>query len=107
MNTKREWSGLILESTRAVGYAARKNRAKYAGVMIHALDVETVVGIVPGSEHRPGTYGASFIATGKPVRFSVMPMCGVTMGQTAGAVREGYTEENITCARCKARLGLA
>lgn len=102
--TMREWGGLILEARTEYGTAARRNRGQYAGHKIHRLHCEYVVGVVPGSEHRPGSYGANFLKTGKPSLFHISPVCGCTSGQNAGKPYPNLTAESVTCEKCAGRL---
>lgn len=99
MNATREWSGLILESRIEYGSAARHNRGRYAGTKVHKLRTEYVVGVVPGTEHYPGSYGAIF--RGEPLFFRAYPACGCTQGQRAGKPNAELTAADITCSRCK------
>jgi hypothetical protein len=96
----RTWSNLILETRTEYGSAARKNRGRYAGHKIHCLRCEYVIGVVEGSEHRPGTYGAAFLRTGKPVLFNVYPACMCTQGSMAGLPFPNLTSEHVTCEKC-------
>jgi len=100
---QRTWSGLILESRTEYGSAARRNRGRYAGVKIHVLRSEYVVGLEPGYVPRPGSFGALFANGGKPVLFSCAPACGCTGGQRAGRPSPGLTDSDVTCAVCKGR----
>jgi hypothetical protein len=97
-------SNLILESRTEYGSAARRNRGRYAGHKIHRLRCEYVVGVVEGSEHRPGTYGANFLRTGKPSLFHVEPVCMCTQGQMAGSPNPSLDSSNVTCEKCLARM---
>jgi hypothetical protein len=101
--TTREWSGLILEDRTEYGSAARANRGRHAGHKVHRLACEYVVGVVPGSEHRPGSYGAMFLRSGKPILFNASPACGCTSGQHAGRPCPGLTPEKVTCEKCAGR----
>lgn len=67
MNNLRVWNGCVLEISTAYGIAARFNRGGHSGRKIHQLEVETLIGLVEGTEVRPGTYADTFIKTGKPV----------------------------------------
>lgn len=98
--TTREWGGLILETRVEYGSAARKNRGRYAGAKVHRLRCEYVIGVVPGSEHRPGSCGAMFLGSGKPLLFNARPSCGCTSGQRAGQPFPGLTAEHVTCEKC-------
>lgn len=98
--TTREWGGLILESRTEYGSAARKNRGRFAGSKIHRLHCEYVVGVVEGSEHRPGSYGAMFLKSGKPILFHVSPACGCTSGSLAGQPFSSLTDDSVTCEKC-------
>jgi hypothetical protein len=102
----REWGGMILEGRTEYGMAARHNRGRYAGQKVHSLRVEYVIGLL--DDYVPnggaGSVGQQFIKTGKPVRFSAYPMCGVTQGQWAASPINGATIEQVTCAKCLARL---
>ena len=93
---RREWSGLILEQRYEMGTAAQKNRGRYTGTKTHRLYCEYVVGLTEAP--RPGTVGARFQATNKPVLFICRPSCGSTSGQYAGMPT---TATEITCEKCK------
>ncbi len=95
----REWSGLLLETRIEYGKAARRNRGNYSGQKVHRLVCEYVVGVI--GPQRPGTVGAQFVRTGKPVLFSSQPCCGTTQGQTAAAPFASLTEHDVTCTKCK------
>jgi hypothetical protein len=103
--TTRTWGGLILETRFEFGKAAHRNRGNYSGQKIHALWTEYVVGLVEGEVPRPGTVGARFQKTGKPVLFSVSPRCGATQGQHAGQPYPNLTAGDVTCERCKKKMG--
>jgi len=99
----RTWSNLILETRTEYGSAARRNRGRYAGHKVHRLRCEYVVGVVEGSEHRPGSCGAAFLRTGQPVLFGVEPACMCTQGQHAGQPSPRLTAEDVNCEKCLAR----
>lgn len=103
--TTHEWGGLILETRFEFGKAARRNRGNYSGEKIHQLWCRYIVGLVPGTEHGPGTLGARFEKTGKPVLFSSGPRCGVTQGQHSASPVAGLAAEDVTCTRCLKKLG--
>jgi hypothetical protein len=103
--TTRERFGLILETRYEVGNAARGNRGRYSGRKIHHLVTEYAVGLVPGTEHKPGTVGARFRESGTPVLYSAYPRCGTTQGQIAGHPQDELTIADVTCEKCLARFG--
>lgn len=92
------WNGLILETRVTTGSAAQKNRGRFSGQKVHRVVCQYVIGVAAGYEPRPGTVGAAFLLTGKPVLFSCRPACGCTTGQMAG--RPDATERPITCSKC-------
>lgn len=102
-----DWGGYITEISFAVGSAARGNRGRYAGHRVHLLRVEKIVGLKP--EHTqadiaPGTLGARFGATGRPVTFSTEPLCGCTQGQHAGQASSSLSVADVDCEKCLTRL---
>lgn len=104
-NNTRVWSDeLILETRTKYGSAAHRNRARYSGRKVHVLHCDYVVGIVEGHQPRPGTFGAEFVRTGKPVLFSCRPVCGATSGQHAGRPFANMTTADVSCTKCAARI---
>lgn len=96
------WNGYILETRYdLVGTAAHRNRGAYAGTKIHRLCAEYIVGLVDGADVSPGTFGAKFQETGRPVLFSCYPICGCTSGQTASKPVTNLTAADVTCTKCK------
>lgn len=94
--------GLDCEVRVEYGHACRKNRGRRvsAKVKIHRLICTYIVGVVPGSEVRPGSLSAEFVRTGSPVLLSVHPGCGCTMGQFAGKSNVKLTAKDVTCEKC-------
>jgi len=92
--------GYILERRTEYGHAARRNRGRYVGRTIHRIIAEYIVGLEPGSEHRPGTYGATFQRTGKPVLYYAAPACHCTQGSHAAQPLAGLTAADVTCKKC-------
>lgn len=98
---RRVWSNeYVLESRTEYGVAARGNRSQHSGQKIHRLQTEYIVGIVEGVEPRPGTLGAEFKRTGKPVLFSCRPACGCCQGQHAGRPFPKLGPADVTCSKC-------
>jgi hypothetical protein len=97
----RVWSELVLESRKEFGYAARRNRGRYAGQKVHVVITEYIVGVTDGYVPRPGTIAVEFVKTGKPVLFSARPLCGATQGQHAARPVATLTAADVTCTRCK------
>lgn len=103
-----EWGSYITEISFAFGSAARGNRGRYAGSHVHVLRVEKIVGIKPDADPRdigPNTLGARFVATGRPVTFSTHPLCNCTSGQHAGQASSSLSAADVTCEKCRARMG--
>lgn len=103
-----DWGSYITEISFAVGSAARGNRGRYSGQRVHILRVEKIVGLKPDADPRdiqPGTLGARFVATGRPVTFSTHPVCGCTRGQHAGQASSSLSAADVTCEKCRARMG--
>jgi len=98
------WGGLVLETHVEYGHAARRNRGRYAGQKIHKLFCEYVVGLEDGYRPQPGTVGAAYLRTGKPVLFSARPACGCCQGQMAGSPRARLTAEHVTCEKCATKI---
>jgi hypothetical protein len=103
INDYRCWGGLLLETRVEYGSAARRNRGRWAGQKCHRLLSEYVVGVIPGTDHRVGSYGYTFLKTGKEVLFACSPACGCTRGQLAGRPVAGKTAADVTCTKCGGR----
>lgn len=102
MDTRtRTWGGYTLENRIEFGSAAHRNRGRHSGVKIHRLMTEYVIAVDPSVEEvRPGSFGAIFLKTGKPVLFACHPVCGTTGGQHAGKPVAGLTAGHVTCTKC-------
>lgn len=99
------WGNMLIQTRRAYGTAAHRNRGRYSGSAVHALVIDEICGIVDESiEARAGTFEAAFRKKRAPVTFSTYPICGTTQGQSAGQEMIGLTAANVTCKKCLARM---
>lgn len=98
----REWGNYLLGNRYdEIGHAAHRNRGRNTGTKIHRLRTEYIVGLVDETrQEKPGTFGATFAKTHKPVLCSCAPSCGTTSGQHAGRPDSRLTREHVTCTKC-------
>jgi hypothetical protein len=104
----RTWGNYLLQTRRCIGTAARNNRGMYAGVKIHDVRIEEIIGVIDEEAERklsPHTFGNVFLNNGrKPLTFYAYPMCLCTDGQFAAQEIVGATEDQVTCTKCRPSL---